>query len=158
MSVRNFIVLWVVFTAIEVLLVGKFDTQETPVGAAVGALAAYGVLAATRAGGQRYAFRWSWLRIVPVLLVHVVRDTALVFGALLRRCAGGPLPHDRILEIPFDPGGDDPQSVTRRALAIEAVSFAPNSIVLDVDRPRGIMRVHYLLSDVKPPASREWPV
>jgi len=150
--------LWVVFTAIEVLLVGKFDPQETPVGAVVAALAAWGVASALRAGGEVTAFRPQWLRVAAKLPANVLRDTFIVFGALFRRLAGGPLPDDAIVELSFDAGGDDAESHTRRALAIEAVSFAPNSIVLDVDRSRGVMRVHYLCSGVRKPSSREWPV
>jgi multisubunit Na+/H+ antiporter MnhE subunit len=153
-----FVVLWVLFTAIEVLLVGKFDPEETPVGAVVGALAAFGVLSVLRASGERYRFRAAWLRIVPTVAFNVLRDTLLVFGALLRRLAGGPLPDDAIVELPFEAGGDDPLANARRALVIEAVSSAPNSIALDIDRERGTMTVHYLLSGVSKPSSAEWPV
>ena len=95
---------------------------------------------------------------MPKLIANAVRDTLIVFGVLLRRLAGGPLPHDAIVDLRFDAGGDDPESNARRALVIEAVSFAPNSIVLDLDRRRGTLRVHYLRSDVTKPAAAEWPV
>ncbi len=106
----RFLRLWALFTALEVLLVGKLDPQETPVGAVVGALAAFGTVCVLRASGEAYRFRWRWLAIVPRLVLGVGRDTLRVFGLLLRRLAGGPLPDDRIVEIPFDCGGDDPES------------------------------------------------
>ncbi len=158
MTVVRFIVLWAVFTAVEVLLVGKFDVEETPVGAVVGALAAFGTLAALGASGERYRFRVAWLGLVPKLAVNVVRDTLVVFGVLLRRLAGGPLPQDRIVDVPFEPGGEDPESNARRALAIEAVSFAPNSIALAIEGAHKTMRVHYLVPPKRKPSSAEWPV
>jgi len=158
MTFARFAILWAVFTAVEVLLVGTVDVQETPVGIVVAAFAAWGTLAALHASGERYRFRVAWLGVLPRLAVDVVRDTFLVFGVLLRRLVGGPLPHDAILEIPFAGGGDDPESNAHRALGIAAVSFAPNSIVLDVDADRTLLRVHYLLSGVEKPASAEWPV
>ena len=154
----RFLRLWVLFTAIEVLLVGKLDPQETPVGAVVGALAAWGTISVLRASGEAYRLRWRWLAIVPRLVAGVVRDTLRVFGLLLRRLAGGPLPDDRTVEIPFDCGGDDPESNARRALAVAAVSCAPNSIVLDLHRARGTLRVHYLDGNVPKPRSAEWPL
>ncbi len=154
----RFLRLWALFTAVEVLLVGKLDPQETPVGAVVGALAAFGTVCVLRAGGERYRLRWRWLGIVPRLVVGVGRDTLRIFGLLLRRLAGGPLPDDRIVEIPFDCGADDPESNARRALAVAAVSCAPNSIVLDLQRARGTLRVHYLDGGVPKPRSAEWPL
>lgn len=154
----RFAALWALFTGIEVLLVGKLDPQETPVGAVVGAFAAGGTISVLRASGERYRFRWSWAGIIPVLAVSVLRDTLRIFALLLRRLAGGPPPDDRIAEIPFDCGGEDPESNARRALAVAAVSCAPNSIVLNVHRARGTLRVHYLDGDAPRPRSAEWPL
>jgi multisubunit Na+/H+ antiporter MnhE subunit len=154
----RFLGLWALFGAIEVLLVGKLDPQETPVGLAVGALAAFATVRALRAGGVPYRPRLRWLALVPRIALGVARDTLRVFGLLLRRLAGGPPPADRIVEIPFAGGGDDPESNARRALAIAAVSCAPNSVVLDVSRERGTMRVHYLDPSAPRPRSEEWPL
>lgn len=154
----QFVGWWALFTAIEVLLVGKVDPQETPAGAAIGALAAAGTLAASRAGAVRYRVRARWMRLLVPIAIGVVRDTIRVFALLLRHLAGGPLPHDRIVDVPFDAGGDDPESNAHRALAIAAVSCAPNSIVLDVRRARGTLRVHYLDGGAEKPRSKEWPL
>jgi multisubunit Na+/H+ antiporter MnhE subunit len=154
----RFLRLWALFSALEVLLVGKLDPQETPVGVLIGALAALGTTCVLRASGERYRLRWRWLGIVPRVAAGVVRDTLRVFGLLLRRLAGGALPDDRIVEIPFAGGGDDPESNAHRALAIAAVSCAPNSIVLDLQRGRGTMRVHYLDSGAPQPRSADWPL
>jgi multisubunit Na+/H+ antiporter MnhE subunit len=154
----GFAVLCVLCCALEVALVGKIDPQETPVGLIVGLVTAVAVAAAARAGGERYGFRLVWLGVVPRIMLHVVRDTVRLFAILVRRLCGGPLPGDRIVEIPFDPGDDDAESHTRRALAVAAVSCAPNSIVLNLHRARGTLRVHYLDGTASKPSSITWPV
>jgi multisubunit Na+/H+ antiporter MnhE subunit len=150
--------LWILFSAIEVLFVGKLDSQETPMGIVVALLAAVATVAAATIADLRYRIRWSWLRLVLPVALNVGRDTFLVFGVLLRRCTRGELPQDRIEEIPFDPGGDDAESAARRALATAAVSTSPNAIVIEVDRGRRAMRVHRLTPASSPPRSAEWPL
>jgi multisubunit Na+/H+ antiporter MnhE subunit len=150
--------LWIVFSAIEVLFVGKFDAQETPVGIVVALLAAVATVGVATIADLRYHIRWSWLRFVPVVALNVVRDTGVVLGVLLRRCTRGELPHDRIEEIPFDPGADDPESAARRALVVAAVSTSPNTIALEIDQRRRVMRVHHLTPPSRPPRSAEWPL
>jgi multisubunit Na+/H+ antiporter MnhE subunit len=154
----QFAALWALFTGIEILLVGKLDAQETPVGVLVGAFAAFVTVAVLRASGERYRFRLRWVRVLPVLAVEIPRDTVRIFAVLLRRLAGAPLPKDGIVELPFEAGGDDAESNARRALAIAVVSCAPNTIVLDVDRARGTLRLHSLCGDAPTPTSPEWPL
>lgn len=154
----RFLRLWVLFGALELLLVGKLDPQETPVGIAVGALAALATVRVLDARGERYRPRAGWLALLPRIVFAVARDTLRVFGLLLRRLAGGPLPEDRIVELPFEAGGDDPESKAHRALAVAAVSSAPNSVALGVVRERGVIRVHYLDAAAPRPRSAEWPL
>lgn len=158
MEWRSFLIAWAVFGAIEVLLVGKFDAQETPVGLAVAGVAAATSVRVLHASGERYRARWQWAALVPKIGFNVVRDTVTVFGLLLRRLSGGPLPEDRTVEIPFDPGSDDPESNARRALAVAAVCCGPNSLVLDIRPDERTMRVHYLDAGAPRPASAEWPL
>lgn len=152
------VVLWVAFTAIEAMLIGKIDPQETPVGAGVAALAATITVAALAIHGERYRLRWSWLVHIPRVLLNVARDTWIVTVALLRALAGRE-PDAAIVELPFAPGGDDAESRARRALAVAAASTSPNSIVLEIDDARGTMRVHYLSAGAAPrPHSERWPL
>jgi hypothetical protein len=137
------IVVWVACAAIETVLVGKIDAQETPVGLALAAIAAVAAVGALVAGGDRYAFGFSALAAFPRLVATVAREAVAVFGALLRVLAGN-APEDRLEEIAFDPGGDDARGAAVRALAIASASAGPNSIVVDVDRGRGVLLVHRL--------------
>ena len=135
--------LWLGCAAIEALLIGKIDPQETPVGVAIAALAAVGAVSALAVCGDRYAVRPSALLALPKLVWSVVRDTFVVSGALVRVLLGR-APEDRFEEIPFDPGGDDARSAASRALTVASTSAAPNSIVVDVDSERGVLLVHRL--------------
>ncbi|MEA2721049.1 MAG: Na+/H+ ion antiporter subunit [Candidatus Eremiobacteraeota bacterium] len=137
------LVLWIGCAAIEALLIGKIDPQETPVGIAIAAIAALGAVSALAAAGDRYAPALSALAGLPKLAVSVVRDTFVVSGAVVR-ALGGRTPDDGLEEIPLDAGGDDARSAAARALAVASASAAPNSIVVDVDRERGVMLVHRL--------------
>ena len=137
------VVLWLAFSAIEALLVGKIDPQETPVGIAIAALAALVTVGSLAAAGVRYAVPISALASFPALVWSIVRDTVIVTGALLRALAGTP-PDDRLQRIPFDPGGDDAVSAARRALAVAGTSASPNSVVVDADAEHGVLVVHRL--------------
>lgn len=135
---------WIVMAAVEMLLVGKIDPQETPVGIAVAALAAVVMYGALAAAGVRYALPAAPFAQLPKIAFEVVRDTFVVTGALLR-ALGGAAPGDAFEELPFDPGGeDDPASAARGALTIAGASAAPNSVVVDVDPQRRTMLVHRL--------------
>jgi multisubunit Na+/H+ antiporter MnhE subunit len=135
--------LWLACAAIEALLIGKIDPQETPVGVVIAAVAAVVAVSALAVCGDRYAPRFSAVAALPKLAVSVVRDTFVVSGALVRVLRGR-APADRLEEIPFDPGGDDARSAAARALTVASTSAAPNSIVVDVDRERGVLLVHRL--------------
>jgi multisubunit Na+/H+ antiporter MnhE subunit len=135
--------LWIACTAIEMMLIGKLDPQETPVGIVLAGVAAIGTVAALAAGGDRYAPPLSALAALPKLVLTVVRDAFAVTGVLLRALSGR-APHDGLEEIPFDPGGDDARSAAARALAVASASAGPNSVVVDVDCDRRVLVVHRL--------------
>jgi multisubunit Na+/H+ antiporter MnhE subunit len=137
------IALWVVFAAVEMLLIGKIDPQETPVGLVIALIAPAGAMSALAVSGDRYAVPPSALGAFPALVASVVRDTFVVAGAAVRALFGTP-PDDEIEEIAFDARGDDARSAAARALAVAGTSAAPNSIVVGVDRERGVLLVHRL--------------
>ena len=150
--------LWVVFAGLEILMVGKFDPQETPVGLAVAAVVAAGAIAVYENTEARYRPAAAWLGLLPRLFASAVRDTLLIYGLLLRRLAGGPVPDGRIVEVPYDGAGEDPHSAAHRAVAVWAVSFAPNSVALYENDDRGTLSVHYLAPGKAKPQSAEWPI
>jgi hypothetical protein len=135
--------LWIACGAIEALLVGKIDPQETPVGLVLAAVAAVGTVGALAAAGDRYTPPLSALAALPGLALTVVRDAFAVTGVLMR-ALGGKAPDDGLEEIAFDPGGDDARSAMARALTVAAASAGPNSVVVDVDCERRVLVIHRL--------------
>ena len=151
-------ILWAVFWALEVLMVGKFDPQETPVGVAIALAVAAATMAIYEHTEARYRPRVQWVALLPRLLLNAFRDTLIVHGLLLRRLAGGAVPDGAVVEVPYDAAGDDPESAAHRAVAVAAVSFAPNSIALYENTERGTLSVHYLAPGKRSPQSAEWPI
>ncbi|HTW84043.1 MAG TPA: hypothetical protein VMD91_08265 [Candidatus Sulfotelmatobacter sp.] len=149
--------LWAVLAVLEIVLVGKLDPQETPVGAAIALLGTAVTLRAAALADVRYGMRLRWVWFSLLVLCNVVRDAFVVGGVVLRRLGGGDV-HDAYLDVAFDTGGDDPESAARRALVIAGMSTAPNAVVLSVDRLRGALRVHVLAPASAAPHSREWPL
>lgn len=134
---------WIACAALEALLIGKIDPQETPVGLVLAAVAAVGTVGALAAAGDRFAPPLSALAALPKVVLTVVRDAFAVTGALLR-ALGGNAPDDGFEEIAFDPGGDDARSAAARALTVAAASAGPNSVVVDVDCERRVLVIHRL--------------
>jgi multisubunit Na+/H+ antiporter MnhE subunit len=129
--------------ALEAVLVGKIDEQETPVGAVLAAVAALAAVRALIASGRRYEPRAQALLALPRLAIAVVRDAIIVTGVVVRALRGK-TPDDRFEEMPLDAGGQDRRTGVARALAVAAASAGPNSVVVDVDPARNVMVVHRL--------------
>jgi multisubunit Na+/H+ antiporter MnhE subunit len=151
------VLLWIVLSVFEIALIGRLDAEETPVGVAIALLATLVAVGALAVGNVTYAFRIAWLWLPLLVVRNVVRDTFVVYGALLRRLTGGRI-EDAFLEIPFEPGGDDPASAARRALATAGVSTSPNEIVLEIDAEKRTMLVHALVVTNARRRSAEWPL
>jgi len=149
--------LWLVLSVFEIALVGKIDPQETPVGIGVALLAVAMTFAAVATAGTRYGMRFAWIGFAALVARNVVRDTFVVYRVVLRRLFGGAVA-DGYLDVPFDPGGDDPRSAGRRALAVAAMSTSPNEIVLAIDAERRTMKVHVLAATGTRRHSAQWPL
>jgi multisubunit Na+/H+ antiporter MnhE subunit len=130
---------WITLAAIEVLLVGKIDPQETPVGIAVAALAACATAGVLAVADKHYTVPLAAIAQLPRVAAEVVRDTFVVTGALVRVLRGA-APNDALEEVPFASAAD----AALGALTIAGASAAPNSIVVDVDPARRTMLVHRL--------------
>lgn len=86
----------------------------------------------------------GWLSLAGRLPREILVDSARVCGVLYRRLSTGALPRSGIFTLSFDGDGDDAASATRRALAITYGSVSPNSIVVGIDRDRGLLFYHQL--------------
>ena len=54
----------------------------------------------------------------------------------------------------FDPGGSDPESAARRALAIAYTTIPPNFVVLGIDLDKRVMLVHQVSESETPTMTR----
>jgi hypothetical protein len=129
--------------ATYLLFIGEVSRLELAASVVVAALGvvAWNVvwgegLAAVAADGRLFAQGWR-------LLGYAFSGTWEILLVLARHLAGKPA--ESLFQVtPFDPGGDDPHSATRRALAVGYTSITPNFIVVDVDRKEGRMLYHQI--------------
>jgi multisubunit Na+/H+ antiporter MnhE subunit len=145
--VVHWILWWVVLMALWLLLTGAFDPQETGVGVGAAALAATAALVVEVNGVVHLRLRATirWLPKAAWLPARVVTDNWTVLSALVLRIAGRRDIRGAFRALPFDPGTDDADSATRRALLTWAICLAPNTYVVGIDRDAGLILCHQLL-------------
>ncbi len=88
----------------------------------------------------------------------MLRDLWLLSVALWKAATGQTRPIGVLTELPFSPGGQDPESAARRALVVAGVSTAPNTIALGIDSERETLLVHQLSRQLPEPPNRCWPI
>jgi multisubunit Na+/H+ antiporter MnhE subunit len=157
-QLESWLAWWVGLTGLYLLFAGTLNAQEIAAGLVAAAIAATGVTAAGRSE-EPWAYRWSWLRKLLRLLWEVPRDAVRVSRAAWRAVVLRQPIEGRFEVVPFEPGGDDPHSATRRALVTIGISLPPNSFVIDIDRQHSSILVHKLVP--APPGAgqrdKEWP-
>jgi hypothetical protein len=123
------------------------DTMALPelvdgaVAAAIGATAA--TLTMIRSP-VRFAARRGWVRLWWRPLTQFVLDLPTLVRVLGRALMGGTRDPGGLRAIAFTIEPDGAMRAGQVALASVAGSFAPNSIVVAVDEPRGTLIVHEL--------------
>lgn len=136
---------WLFAAALYLLLIDITDLPELIVGAVAAVLAAIGTELAREQEVAGESVRVRWLARVHRPLLKVPGDILFVsleaLRALLRR--QGPVGVFRV--APFASGEpEDPRESGRRALAEALGSFAPNTIVVGIDRDRDLILAHQL--------------
>jgi hypothetical protein len=137
-------VAWLFSAALYLLLIDTTSLPELLVGAFVATLAATGFELAREQHVARERVRIRWLRHAYRAVLRVPVDIALVTlaaaGQLTRRKQA--VGEFRAVKIPG--GGDERLSDGRAALAESFGSFAPNTIIVGIDRKRGLLIGHQL--------------
>lgn len=139
-----FWVQWLVCAGFWLVFVGSFDLPELYAGALVATVAAIASNVVLEDKIALFYAHPSWLALALRLPKEIAVDTFLVGRVLLRRMTTGKFADSAIRTVPFDPGGDDGESSARRALAIGYGTAPPNSIVLGIDRKKGLLVYHQL--------------
>jgi len=112
--------------------------------------AAIGATGATLVYAERlmvFAPRARWARALWRPLVAFGPDLVLLARVLVRalRAGGGERSAGVLYRVPFEVAGDEGEATARIALATVCGTFAPNTIVLDIDAASETMLVHQLV-------------
>ena len=143
-ALRAFAIWWVLCAALWLALVDRTRIDELLTGVVAATL---GATAAVLVRQQRQVIlrpRARWLAGAWRPVAGIVRDLwplarVLVLRGILRRPSTG-----RFVELPFDAVADSPRDGAFRVLTASLGSLAPNTIVVDVDADRRILRAHEL--------------
>ncbi len=138
------------------VLAGSLSWPEAAAGMLASLLATIAVLAP---GREQHLGRmpWSWWLVLARRIPRqMVVDTARVLGAAVGRSA----PSGSFRHLPFEAGGDDPVSGSRRALVIAGASIAPNSYIAQVEPEHERLLTHQLVVTEEPPGRGDtrWPI
>lgn len=143
--VRAWLVWWVALMSFWVVLDYSIAPAELLVGAGVAAMGAYLAELVQYQSDTHFRMRIKWALPALRLPGQVIRDTAIVFGALWRRLARRQEPDSGFLEVSTAWGEDTWAGDTRRVLLVGGTSVAPNTFALGIDREHAAMVVHRLV-------------
>ncbi|HEX3316424.1 MAG TPA: hypothetical protein VHR88_00265 [Solirubrobacteraceae bacterium] len=135
------------------LLAGTTERWQAIIGVACAVAATAGALWAAHLGAITVRPRAIWLARSLAAPWWIVRDTAVVLGAL-PRMALRPVPRGRFRSFRF-PGAAEPSArgIAGRAIAEGAGSAGPNTLVLGSDDERPVLLVHELVEQSGAPAA-----
>lgn len=151
---------WLAFFPLYLMLAGSVDWQEMIAGVVLSAIAALAVTVTRRAASLHFQPRLGWLRHFRHLPGRLLTECFIVAAALARALLRREKVEGVFRTIPFDPGGENPESAARRALVIAGACLTPNSFVVAIDAERGQLLLHQLVPSAQPPGAgdREWPL
>lgn len=140
---------WATLMAFWVALTGSFRWTELLIGAGASLIGSIISVVADELTLVRFLPNWRNLWKARSVIWQIPLGVVSVVGAVMRhdgRATG------RVHAVPFDPGGEDAKSQTRRAVAETFSSMAPASVVIGVDRGMGVVIFHLLGTNSPPPA------
>jgi multisubunit Na+/H+ antiporter MnhE subunit len=142
-----------VLAALYMVLADDAAAAELVVAAVAAAIGATAAVLVRRQRPFLLRPRARWFLAARRPLLSLFADLApltraLVLQGVLRRPAPGGL-----VEVPLAARGDSPEAVTHRAFTQVLGSLGPNTIVVDVDEPRGVVLAHQLVPTRDPARS-----
>ena len=135
---------WIILALLWLLLVGKLEWSEIWIGMAASALAAG---AATSVNGKNFARFYPearWIFAAWRIPGYLLSGAALISAVLFEFLFLGKQTASHIQAVPFQRGGDDERSSTRRALAIILTTMPPNFLVIGIDQQQNLILVHQI--------------
>jgi multisubunit Na+/H+ antiporter MnhE subunit len=128
---------WTALAGLYLLLADTVVGPELVVGAVAAAL---GATAATLVRPRPVRPPARWLLAGVRSLPRLVTDLVPLARALLARGARGA----QFVEVPFAATGDGARDAAQRAWTEAVGSLGPNTVVVDIDRDRGVLLAHQL--------------
>ena len=148
---------WLALFGVYLLLAGKTSGAELAAGAALALIATVALTKVRLESGARFDLKAGWLRPLATVPGKMLSDCFVVLAADCARVSRS-RGSGRLSEREFNPGRNDPESRTRRALVTAGVCMAPNSIVLAIDREARRLLVHELVPTKDEPRDPNWPL
>jgi multisubunit Na+/H+ antiporter MnhE subunit len=138
-NVARWALWWLVLALLWLLYQGEYNRIEQVAAACAAAIAATVAVFVRRQERTDVRLELRWLLKTAAVPWQVVREFWLVTVFLLRggRSAG-------MRRLPFPTGGERPAERGRRALAALAMTYSPNSYVVDMDEQAHEVVVHTL--------------
>lgn len=144
------ILAWAGLASFYLLLAGQLSPSELGAGAALATgAAAYACIAHLRAE-RALSLPKRWKLVALTTATRLFPDAARVGWALLLGRQGA------LASQEFRTGNETAQDAAHRAVAILAVSAAPNAFVVTLDDKGQTMLLHHL-APRQPSRDREWP-
>jgi multisubunit Na+/H+ antiporter MnhE subunit len=133
---------WVVLVFLWFLYQGDYNGIEQVAAACAAAVAATVAVVVRRQERTAIRVERRWLRKTAAVPWQVVREFALVTIFLARALRTPRAGETR--RLPFPTGGARPHERGRRVLAAMAITYSPNSYVIDMDEDANEVVVHTL--------------
>jgi multisubunit Na+/H+ antiporter MnhE subunit len=129
---------WLVLLGFWLALSNAATAQDLAAGAVAATLGATASVLVRQQ--RRYVARprLQWILRLGRPIAQVPGDLVRLVQALVRPTAG------ELVEVRFDPGGEDARGAARRLLAIVGGSLAPDTVVIEIDEERGVLVAHRL--------------
>lgn len=131
-----------IFLGLWLLFVNTTKADELSVGLAASAIAAYATLLVRTEQALRFSPTLEQLLQGIRLLWYLLSGTGEIMVVLAKQLLGIGPAKSLWQTKPFDVGGEDPNSLARRVLAIAYTCAAPNFIVGGIDKKRGLLLYH----------------
>jgi hypothetical protein len=135
---------WTFSAAFYLLLIDITDLPELLVGAAAAIIATTGFELGRERNMTGFATRLKWLARLYRPLLKVPPDVAAVSLCAIRQVIHREATVGVFRVVPFQRGEDEAMDTGRAALAESFGSFAPNTIIVAVDRDRELLLGHQL--------------
>ena len=150
---------WVLFSLLYIFILAQDSPEGAIVGAGVAAIAFVSMYSAWNHCEFRFLPRWSGYGLLAR------RVPGQVLGGFVRLVVGLQRqwrPRHRVSgkfrAVPFDPGGKQHDAAARRALVTAAISIAPDTYVVYIDKGKRRLVLHELIARKISRKSRAWPL